>query len=119
MSPSLGVGGSTSTSTPTSTNALASGMGGALAGAQLAGLLGTSTGWGTALGAGLGLLSDRIFKTDIESMGKLDNGLTVYRYRYKSGGPMMLGVMADEVKAVNPDAVITRDGVDYVNYGGL
>jgi hypothetical protein len=32
---------------------------------------------------------------------------------------MQLGVMADEVKAINPDAVITVDGVDYVNYGRI
>jgi hypothetical protein len=60
-----------------------------------------------------------MFKTDIVSGGTLDNVLTVYQYRYKSGGPMQLGVMADEVKAVNPDAVITVDGVDYVNYGRI
>lgn len=119
ISSGAGMGGTSSTSTPTTTNALSSGLGGALAGAQLAGLLGTSTGWGTAIGAGLGLLSDRRFKTDIEPMGKLDNGLTVYRYRYKDGGPLMLGVMADEVKTVNPDAVITKGGIDYVNYGAI
>jgi hypothetical protein len=49
----------------------------------------------------------------------LDNGLAVDRYRYKSGGPMLLGVMPDDAKAVNPEAVITVDGVDYVLYGKL
>jgi hypothetical protein len=60
-----------------------------------------------------------MFKTDISCVGTLDNVLAVYRYRYKSGGPMQFGVMADEVKAVNPDAAITVDGVDYVNYGRI
>jgi hypothetical protein len=60
-----------------------------------------------------------MFKTDIASGGTLDNVLAVYRYRYKSGGPMQLCVMPDEVDAVNPDAVITVDGVDYVNYGRI
>lgn len=66
--------------------------------------------------AAIGLLSDRRFKTDIRKVGRLDNGLPVYVYRYKSGGPKMMGVMADEVEAVNPAAVVQVNGVKYVNY---
>jgi hypothetical protein len=66
--------------------------------------------------------SDRRLKTDIEPVGRLDNGLTVYRYRYKSGGPAMLGVMADEVEKINPQAVakgVIAGGFDAVNYAML
>jgi hypothetical protein len=114
------LGGTATTSQPNYTNPMSGALGGALAGAQLAGMTGMmGSGAGAGIGALLGLLSDRRFKTDIERVGTLDNGLAVYRYRYKSGGPMQLGVMADEVKAINPDAVITVDGVDYVNYGRI
>jgi hypothetical protein len=114
------LGGTLTASQQNYINPIAGAFGGALAGAQLAGMTGLmGSGAGAGIGALLGLLSDRRFKTDIERVGTLDNGLAVYRYRYKSGGPIHLGVMADEVKAVNPDAVITVDGVDYVNYGRI
>lgn len=60
--------------------------------------------------------SDRRLKTDIERVGALDNGLPVYRFRYAWGGPMQIGLMADEVKAVHPGAVVTISGYDAVNY---
>ena len=123
VTPGAGLGGTSTSNQQTSTNPFSSALGGALGGAALAGALpaawGVSSGMGALGGAALALLSDRRFKTDIERVGTLDNGLGVYRYRYKSGGPMQIGVMADEVKAVNPGAVINVDGVDYVNYGGI
>lgn len=120
VTPGAGIGGQSSSTAPNNTNPLSGALGGALAGAQLASMTGLlGTGAGAGIGAGLALLSDRRFKTDIERVGTLDNGLGVYRYRYKSGGPMQLGVMADEVKAVNPAAVVNVGGVDYVNYGGI
>jgi hypothetical protein len=64
-------------------------------------------------------MSDRRLKTDIQPVGKLDNGLTVYKYRFKSGGPMQIGVMADEVEKVIPEAVGEIDGYKAVNYGML
>lgn len=63
------------------------------------------------------LMSDRRLKTDIKPVGKLDNGLTVYSYRYVWGGPQHIGLMADEVKSVHPDAVIKQEGgYDAVDY---
>lgn len=118
VQPGSGIGGTQQTTAPNNSNPMAGAFGGALAGAQLGGLLGIGSGWGAGLGA-LAMLSDRRMKTDITRVGTLDNGLGVYRYRYKSGGPVQLGVMADEVKVVNPSAVITIDGIDYVNYGGI
>ena len=60
--------------------------------------------------------SDIRVKTDISRVGTLDNGLPVYAYRYKSGGPMELGVMAQEVAEVNPGAVAEIGGILHVNY---
>lgn len=62
------------------------------------------------LGAGLQFLpflSDRRAKTDIRRVGTTDGGLPVYTYRYKGEEAYQMGVMADEVEAVNPDAVAT------------
>ena len=62
------------------------------------------------------IMSDRRLKTNIQKVGKLDNGLTVYAYTYKTGGPAMLGLMADEVEKVNPNAVGSVGGYKTVNY---
>lgn len=49
--------------------------------------------------------SDRRLKTDIVRVGALENGVPLYRYCYKSGGPHEIGVMADELENVLPAAV--------------
>ena len=46
----------------------------------------------------------------------MDDGQNVYAYRYKSGGPMQLGLMAQEVEAKKPDAVVSVNGLKMVNY---
>lgn len=76
---------------------------------------------GAAAGAGMTkMMSDRRLKTNIRKVGKLDNGLTVYVYRYKAGGPDHMGVMADEVVQVNPKAVSRMpSGYDAVDYSKL
>lgn len=62
-------------------------------------------------------LSDRRMKADIRRIGTASNGLPIYSYRYKSGGPVQIGFMADEVERVKPWAVLTRsDGYKMVNY---
>lgn len=72
------------------------------------------------LGAGLQMLpflSDRRAKEDIRRVGQTDGGLPIYTYRYKGGDTYHMGVMADEVEAVNPAAVATRpDGLKAVYY---
>lgn len=61
--------------------------------------------------------SDRRLKTDIQEVGKLPNGLPIYLFRYKAGGPMQLGLMADDVEKIHPDAVVTgTDGFKRVFY---
>lgn len=60
------------------------------------------------LGAGLQMLpflSDRRVKEDIRRVGETDGGLPIYTYRYKGGDTYHMGVMAQDVEAVNPDAV--------------
>lgn len=52
-----------------------------------------------------GFFSDRRLKTDIVRVGQLDNGLPVYAYRMINGGPVQIGLMADEVEQLHPEAV--------------
>ena len=72
--------------------------------------------------------SDIRMKENIEEVGQLANGLNVYTYEYKpefrndpfAGHGKFIGVMAQEVEQVMPEAVITRkDGYKMVNYGAL
>jgi hypothetical protein len=69
----------------------------------------------TALG-GLFKLSDRRAKTDIAFAGTLRNGLPVYVYRYRGDDEPQLGLMADEVEALHPEAVREIGGFKHVNY---
>jgi len=65
----------------------------------------------------LAMGSDRRLKTDIERVGTLDNGLPVYSYRYKDGGPVQIGLMSDDVRKVHPEAVVVMpNGLDAVFY---
>lgn len=50
-------------------------------------------------------VSDRRAKTDIKRIGKTDGGLPVYTFRYKEGGPMQMGVMAQDVEKMQPEAL--------------
>ena len=77
-------------------------------------------------GATLAFMSDIRTKENIKRFGMLPNGLPVYEYEYKpewkdeAGHGKFVGVMAHEVEAVQPEAVITRpDGYKMVNYGVL
>lgn len=78
--------------------------------AQMGGMFGLA-------GAGIMAASDERLKTDIKRVGRLDNGLPVYSYRYKAGGPPHIGLMAQDVMQVNPEAVGLMEGgflaVDY------
>jgi len=65
------------------------------------------------LGASAITLSDRRLKTDIRRVGKTDGGIPVYTYRYKVGGPMQMGVMADEAPAETVHDVNGYQAVDY------
>ena len=69
-----------------------------------------------SIAGGLFSLSDRRLKDDIKPIGKLDNGLTVYSYRFKGTSAYQIGLMADEVEMVRPEAVGEYDGFKTVNY---
>lgn len=89
------------------------GVGSALAGGWAkAGFPGVST----AVGA-LGALSDRRAKRDISEIGRLFDGQPIYRFRYHADPEMRIGLMAQDVAEVEPDAVMTGDDgfmrVDY------
>jgi hypothetical protein len=67
--------------------------------------------------AGLGLLSDRRAKDNIEQVGMLFDGTPVYRFTYKGDDIVQIGLMADEVEENTPEAVHTgRDGLKRVDY---
>lgn len=75
-----------------------------------------STGGSAAISSALGMLSDRRAKNVIGKIATLDNGLPLYLFTYKSGGPAQVGLMADEVEQVYPEAVHVADGLKYVDY---
>lgn len=51
--------------------------------------------------------SDRRAKENVRRIGVLPSGLPLYAYRYKGGALPQVGVMADEVERVAPEAVRT------------
>jgi hypothetical protein len=64
--------------------------------------------------------SDRRVKTDIKKVGEMDDGLGIYTYKYKWGGPTQMGVLAQEVEKKHPEAVVTApNGLKGVKYGLL
>jgi hypothetical protein len=65
---------------------------------------------------GLFTLSDRRAKTGIRAAGTLRNGLPLYVYRYHGEPDEQLGLMADEVEALHPEAVREFGGFKRVNY---
>ena len=71
-------------------------------------------------GGGGGRRSDMRLKHDIILLGRLDNGIGFYRFVYNSGSKAYVGVMAQEVQSVMPEAVVRgRDGYWRVDYGEL
>jgi len=65
-------------------------------------------------------LSDRRAKTDIMPIGASLAGAPLYTFRYWTDmDTVQIGVMADEVKKIHPDAVHMINGFDHVDYGLL
>lgn len=95
-------------------NALGEGLGGL---ALYNGIKGAMhSGAGAAAAGG----SDRRLKEDIKRIGSTENGLPVYTFRYKGQPQVMMGVMSDDVRKVQPEAVIVdENGYDKVYYGML
>jgi len=74
---------------------------------------------GASLLTGLfGKLSDVRAKENIQPVGKLDDGQKVYSYNYKGDPTPEIGLLAQEVEKVRPEAVATGpDGLKRVDYG--
>ena len=84
---------------------------------QLSGLYGLGSaalgGWARS---GFATPSDMRVKQNIRQVGALENGLPVYAFQYVWGGPTIIGLMAQDVEQVNPDAVVEIGGIKHVNY---
>lgn len=78
----------------------------------------TTTDTGTNVWSGNDFgMSDERLKEDIVRIGKTDDGLPIYRYRMKGGGRLQMGVMAQDVEKVKPNAVArNRHGFKMVDY---
>jgi hypothetical protein len=71
-------------------------------------------------GHGGGRRSDIRLKHDIVLLGVLDNGLGLYKFSYNGSNKPYVGVMAQEVQAIMPQAVVRgRDGYLRVYYERL
>jgi hypothetical protein len=62
------------------------------------------------------LPSDRRLKDDILRVGALDDGTPVYRFRYRGSPVTRIGLMADDVEKVAPEAVAMSGGFKVVDY---
>ena len=83
--------------------------------------------WMQALGMGLQgasaagmIFSDRRLKENIKRVGETDEGLPIYKYNYKGSMLPQIGVMAQDVAEVKPEAVsMMPGGFLAVDYGAL
>lgn len=67
-----------------------------------------------------GTISDRRLKADILQVGLLRAGIPLYRFRYLGHDEVHVGVMAQDVRAVVPEAVVTdASGFMRVDYRRL
>jgi hypothetical protein len=81
---------------------------------------GRGGGGGGRGGGGGGRRSDINLKHDVVLLGRLDNGIGLYRFIYNGGERPYVGVIAQEVQAIAPQAVIRgRDGYLRVFYDRL
>ncbi|MCQ4051580.1 tail fiber domain-containing protein [Klebsiella pneumoniae] len=71
------------------------------------------------LGGAKPAVSDRRLKKDISLLGVRPDGLGVYSFQYVDESGPFIGVMADEVERVYPDAVIDLGGYKAVDYSAL
>jgi hypothetical protein len=81
---------------------------------------GRGGGGGGRGGGGGGRRSDVRLKHDIALIGRLDNGLGLYRFSYNGSNKVYVGVLAQEVMAIRPDAAaVGQDGYLRVDYEKL
>ncbi len=81
---------------------------------------GGGRGGGGGGGRGGGRRSDIRLKHDIVLLGRRDNGIGIYRFSYNGSHKIYVGVLAQEVMGIRPDAaVVGPDGYLRVNYEKL
>ena len=95
----------------------------------IAGLGGQTSGTQSQSAGGMGVLggiagiasmfSDRRLKEGVKRIGQTDDGLPIYTYRYRGSDQVHMGVMAQDVAKVRPDAVSERLGYLAVDYGAI
>jgi endosialidase-like protein len=99
------------------------GFGGGRGGGGFGGGRGGGFGGGGRGGGGRGggaRRSDMRLKHDIVRLGQLDDGLGYYRFVYNGGHTAYVGVMAQEVRTIMPEAVtMDVDGYMRVSYDRL
>lgn len=83
---------------------------------------GTSKESGTSFGFGAKLLSDERLKENLTKVGMLADGTPIYSFNYKGEDTTRIGVSAQDMEHINPDAVTEYDtgngqSVKYVDYG--
>lgn len=108
----------TGTATQTTSPSLLSNIGTGISGAgALAGMAPGISSLMSSLGP-LMMLSDARLKTDIEPVGKLNDGQNVYSYRFKGSDLPQIGLLAQEVMRHEPSAVHRHpSGALAVDYG--
>lgn len=88
--------------------------------AQTAGGMWGALGSMAGIGAGIAIKSDIRLKENITKVGQLPSGINIYKFDYIDGDKNQIGVMAQEVLPVIPDAVIVGDdGFFMVDYSKL
>lgn len=110
------MGGTTSGQTTSpAPNTLSSILGGLTSGVGLLGATGAygSSGWLLPALAGL---SDKHAKENIRKIGKAHNGMGLYLFNYKSDPTPRLGLVAQDVEKVKPEAVYEIGGLKHVDY---
>jgi outer membrane protein OmpA-like peptidoglycan-associated protein len=94
-----------------------SGGGSSGGGSSGGGSSGGGSSGGGAGGGGGGGWSDRRLKRSITWLGRSPAGYDLYSFQYVWGGPFHVGVMAQDLLAIKPEAVLTGPGgflqVDY------
>lgn len=71
----------------------------------------------SAATAAIMMASDKNLKENLTPVGKLDNGLTVYCFNFKGSNISQIGLVAQEVQKLHPEAVAKGDdGFLKVNY---
>jgi len=84
----------------------------------LFGLGGTALAAGAKYGLPLLMGSDIRMKENVRRVGYTDDGQPLYFYTYKSDpNTPHVGLMAQDVEKIRPDAVVEIDGMKYVDYG--